>query len=167
MCSFLYIPGYLTGEEDGYQHFLATCGQLQEQLAYTGEHYSLRWETQYLLTLGTRFERWLTESVVQTGALQAAAAGGGTLVASTIAAFTWPVTLLGSAALIDNAWSMGVSRAQKAGEALAEVLASRVHGSRPITLVGCSLGARVIFFALEALAAMKQDQEDINGIRGG
>ena len=108
--------------------------------------------------------------------------GGGTTVASAISAFAWPVALLGSAGMIDNAWSMGVSRAQKAGTVLAEVLLERVHGQartcpyhtpcndcglvafpsplktklvcvqRPINLVGFSLGARVIFFALEALA---------------
>ena len=58
-----------------------------------------------------------------------------------------------SANLIDNAWSMGIIGAQKAGEVLAEVLLEKAHGMRPISLIGFSLGARVIFFALEALAA--------------
>eukprot|EP00658_Telonema_sp_P-2_P012429 TRINITY_DN14731_c0_g1_i3.p1 TRINITY_DN14731_c0_g1~~TRINITY_DN14731_c0_g1_i3.p1 ORF type:complete len:185 (+),score=27.86 TRINITY_DN14731_c0_g1_i3:261-815(+) len=49
---------------------------------------------------------------------------------------------------------MGTSRAKKAGHALAKVLLDRLHGRRPISLVGYSLGARVIFFALEALAGM-------------
>lgn len=133
----------------------------------SGEHCSLRWETQYLSTLGSRFERWLAESVVQSTALQLAAAGGGSFVAGAISAFAWPAALLvplpsrfrltasqGSAALIDNAWSMGLAGAEKAGQALAEVLYERVHGLRPISLMGFSLGARVIFFALEALAQL-------------
>jgi len=40
------------------------------------------------------------------------------------------------------------------GEALAEILMERVQGKRPVTLVGYSLGARVIFYALEALAQL-------------
>ena len=45
------------------------------QICCQGEHYALKWETKYLVTLGTRFEKWLAESVVQTSAIQFAAAG--------------------------------------------------------------------------------------------
>lgn len=38
---------------------------------------------------------------------------------------------------------------------LADLLARRVHGNRPVVLVGYSFGARVIFMALEHLAKRK------------
>lgn len=45
-------------------------------------------------------------------------------------------------------------RADKAGQLLAEVLATRVHGYRPVTLVGFGMGARVILHCLLHLARM-------------
>ena len=68
-----------------------------------------------------------------------------------LAALAWPAALVSSAALIDNSWSMAINRAERAGEALAEVLMQRVQGNRPVTLAGYSMGARVIFYALEVL----------------
>ena len=54
--------------------------------------------------------------------------------------------------LIDNPWSNALDRAKSAGSVLAEVLLHRHLGVRPITLIGFSLGARVIFYALLELA---------------
>lgn len=41
------------------------------------------------------------------------------------------------------------------GKHLADILLTRQQGHRPVSLVGFSLGARVIFFCLEELAARK------------
>lgn len=57
--------------------------------------------------------------------------------------------------LIDNPWSNALDRAKAAGNVLAEVLIQRHLGVRPITLIGFSLGARVIFYALLELARRK------------
>ena len=54
--------------------------------------------------------------------------------------------------LIDNPWSNALDRAKQAGAVLADVLINRRLGVRPVSLVGFSLGARVIFFALIELA---------------
>ena len=54
--------------------------------------------------------------------------------------------------LIDNPWSNALDRAKAAGSVLADVLLHRHLGVRPITLIGFSLGARVIFYALVDLA---------------
>ncbi|VDK22321.1 unnamed protein product [Anisakis simplex] len=70
-------------------------------------------------------------------------------------AVAWPVALLGSASVLDNPWNVCVSRAAEVGEHLAEILLSRSHGKRPITLIGFSLGARVIYHCL--LAMSKRD----------
>ena len=58
--------------------------------------------------------------------------------------------------LIDNPWSNALDRARSAGRVLADVLIHRHLGVRPITLIGFSLGARVIFYALLELAKQKQ-----------
>ena len=57
--------------------------------------------------------------------------------------------------LIDNPWSNALDRAKAAGGVLADVLIQRHLGVRPITLVGFSLGSRVIFYALLELAKKK------------
>ena len=57
--------------------------------------------------------------------------------------------------LIDNPWSNALDRAKGAGKVLADVLLHRNLGVRPITLIGFSLGARVIFYALLELAKHK------------
>jgi hypothetical protein len=54
--------------------------------------------------------------------------------------------------LIDNPWSNALDRARAAGGVLAEILINRSLGVRPINLIGFSLGARVIFYALLELA---------------
>lgn len=45
-----------------------------------------------------------------------------------------------------------VDKARKAGPILAQVLLSRIQGSRPVVLIGTSLGALTIFHALLELA---------------
>lgn len=57
--------------------------------------------------------------------------------------------------LIDNPWNNALDRAKAAGRVLADVLIHRHLGVRPITLIGFSLGARVIFYALLELARQK------------
>ena len=57
--------------------------------------------------------------------------------------------------LIDNPWSNALDRAVQAGAILADILLNRRLGVRPVSLVGFSLGARVIFFALVELAKRK------------
>jgi Protein of unknown function (DUF726) len=49
--------------------------------------------------------------------------------------------------------SIAVNITQECGKLLADVLLSRPQGTRPVTLLGYSLGARAIFYALQALAA--------------
>ena len=56
---------------------------------------------------------------------------------------------------MDNPWSNAIERARAAGLILADVLANRQLGVRPITLVGYSLGARMIYYALLELSRKK------------
>lgn len=67
----------------------------------------------------------------------------------------WPISLINASRIIDNPWSIASQRAQKAGEVLADSLINRAQGERPVTLVGYSLGARVIYVCLHQLAKRK------------
>lgn len=69
-----------------------------------------------------------------------------------MAALTLPVVLTKLSYLIDNPWSVSQARADMAGLILADSLIARNLGTRPITLVGFSLGARVIHACLKELA---------------
>ncbi|XP_063065008.1 transmembrane and coiled-coil domain-containing protein 4 isoform X2 [Engraulis encrasicolus] len=71
---------------------------------------------------------------------------------SIVTAMTWPVSLLAVASVIDNPWSVCLSRSAEVGKHLAQVLRSRQQGKRPVNLIGFSLGARVIYFCLQELA---------------
>lgn len=63
-----------------------------------------------------------------------------------------PLGLLKAGALIDNPFTIAMERSDKAGKVLAHALIDKVQGERPVTLVGFSLGARVIYSCLEELA---------------
>jgi hypothetical protein len=68
---------------------------------------------------------------------------------------SWLAVLTKLGYLIDNPWNNALDRAKRAGSVLAAVLVERNLGVRPVTLIGFSLGARVIFYALVELAKQK------------
>jgi hypothetical protein len=67
----------------------------------------------------------------------------------------WPLALLKVARIIDNPFSVAKSRSDKAGEVLADALINKAQGERPVSLIGYSLGARVIYTCLMTLAERK------------
>jgi len=69
-----------------------------------------------------------------------------------MAALQLPVVLTKLAYLIDNPWTVSLDRANAAGLILADSIIDRNLGTRPITLVGYSLGSRLIFSCLKELA---------------
>lgn len=70
-----------------------------------------------------------------------------------MASLQLPLVLTKLAYLIDNPWNVSLARANAAGLVLADSLQDRNLGNRPVTLMGFSLGARVIFSCLKELAA--------------
>lgn len=68
----------------------------------------------------------------------------------------WPAELLKISKIIDIPWSIGMVRADKAGLILADTIQRKIHGGRPVTLVGYSLAGRVIYTCLMALAERRQ-----------
>jgi len=56
---------------------------------------------------------------------------------------------------IDNPFAVARNRSEKAGTVLADALINKAQGERPVTLIGYSLGARVIYSCLKSLAERK------------
>ncbi|XP_008560315.1 transmembrane and coiled-coil domain-containing protein 4 [Microplitis demolitor] len=117
-------------------------------LALSREQYALRYETKYLVELGQALEYILSMAV--SFATQEALKY--TILSGIMSAIAWPAALLSIASVIDNPWSVCCRRSSEVGKHLAHVLLSRQHGKRPVTLIGYSLGARVIFYCLRELA---------------
>ncbi|KAA6415168.1 MAG: duf726 domain-containing protein [Lasallia pustulata] len=67
----------------------------------------------------------------------------------------WPLGLLQVSRVVDNPFSVAKSRSEKAGEVLADALINKAQGERPVTLIGYSLGARVIYACLTSLATRR------------
>eukprot|EP01117_Protostelium_nocturnum_P005848 TRINITY_DN2110_c0_g1_i3.p1 TRINITY_DN2110_c0_g1~~TRINITY_DN2110_c0_g1_i3.p1 ORF type:complete len:669 (-),score=268.88 TRINITY_DN2110_c0_g1_i3:16-1917(-) len=77
-------------------------------------------------------------------------------VLATLMAGLWPLGLIQYGMLVDNPFYIACDLAEKAGKVLADVIMQRPFGSRPVSLTGFSLGARVIFFCLKELAEKQQ-----------
>ncbi|XP_010220059.1 PREDICTED: transmembrane and coiled-coil domain-containing protein 4, partial [Tinamus guttatus] len=118
------------------------------------EQYCLAWESKYLMELGNAFESLLNGFVN----LMAQEALKFTVLSGIVTALTWPASLLTAASVIDNPWGVCLHRSAEVGKHLAHLLLSRQQGKRPVTLIGFSLGARVIYFCLQEMAREKDSQ---------
>ncbi|KAK3105277.1 hypothetical protein FSP39_021535 [Pinctada imbricata] len=131
-----------------------------QHLAESREQYTLRWESKYLKQLGTAMD-YIFNTAMSMATQEALKY---TILSGIISAIAWPGALLSVAGVIDNPWSVCIQRATAAGKQLAEVLLAREQGNRPVTLVGYSLGSRVIFSCLEELARRKGSQGIIEDV---
>ncbi|KAJ3577477.1 hypothetical protein NPX13_g3092 [Xylaria arbuscula] len=136
------ISGWLTSKVDDVRLPFSTVDPIM------GDLYSLLWEPDLLTSMGDTINILATEALTQ-GLQQVL---GSTILISLMAALQLPVVLSKLAYLIDNPWAVSLDRAWAAGLILADSLIDRNLGARPITLVGYSLGSRVIFSCLLELA---------------
>ncbi|OTB19493.1 hypothetical protein K445DRAFT_196358 [Daldinia sp. EC12] len=137
------INGWLTTEEDVTKPWRA--------LGDETEVFALRYEMKSLMALGDKLRGLVGSaawSAVRAEILQRT-------VLATLKGALWPIFLLSSASNIDNPFSLARNRSEKAGKILADALINKVQGERPVTLVGYSLGARVIYSCLRVLAERK------------
>jgi len=125
-----------------------------KSLQNTREQYCVRYESSYLLELGTALDYFLGFAVSM-GVQEALKF---TILSGIMAAIAWPATLVTFSSVIDNPWSVTIRRTAEIGRHLAEVLINREHGQRPVTLIGFSLGARVIFFCLLELSQRENSE---------
>ncbi|XP_056398775.1 transmembrane and coiled-coil domain-containing protein 4 [Hyla sarda] len=119
-----------------------------QSLLHSTEQYCLAWESKYLMELGNALDTLLNGLVN----IMAQEALKYTILSGIVAALTWPASLLTVASVIDNPWGVCLSRSAEVGKHLAHLLLRRQQGRRPVTLIGFSLGARVIYFCLQELA---------------
>jgi hypothetical protein len=135
-----------------------------------GDVFSVLWEPEMIRETGSALRIMTAEILSQIGQTVLAA----TAMTALMTALQWPISTCALASsllcmqfisprlvltklgyLIDNPWSNALDRAKAAGSVLAGVLIERHLGVRPITLIGFSLGSRVIFYALLELARQK------------
>ncbi|KAF8527388.1 hypothetical protein BU17DRAFT_39586 [Hysterangium stoloniferum] len=139
------VPGFMSGPRDDVRLPFSVLDPV------VGDVFSVRWEPEMMGETGNAIKLLTGEilSQISTTVLQA------TVMTTLMSALTWPIILTKLGYLIDNPWSNALDRARAAGAVLADVLLHRNLGVRPIMLIGFSLGARVIFYALLELAKQK------------
>jgi len=115
------------------------------------EAFALKWEVEALLKLGNSLSSLLKSTAWSYAKKE--------IIRRTIFAALkeamWPLYLIKAARIIDNPFSVAKTRADKAGRLLADALINKAQGERPVTLIGFSLGARVIHSCLTTLAERK------------
>ncbi|KAF3793197.1 Transmembrane and coiled-coil domain-containing protein 4 [Nymphaea thermarum] len=105
------------------------------------ERYALQWESKNLIAVSTAIQDWLTSSLTTELMRQGAML---TVLSSLVAALAWPSTLLAATNFIDSKWAIAVDR--------------------PVTLIGYSVGARVIFKCLQRLAKSHNSAEIVEKV---
>ncbi|KAF2668144.1 DUF726-domain-containing protein [Microthyrium microscopicum] len=138
------ISGWLTDKEEVVKPWRVLSSSI--------EGFALRWELEKLLELGNAITGMLRTTAWVYAKKQLLKRS----VLGVMMAELWPLKIIKMAHVVDNPFSVGLVRADKAGEVLADALANRVQGERPVTLIGYSLGARVIQTCLRKLAERKQ-----------
>jgi len=131
----------MSGKEDDVRLPFSTVDPIM------GDLFSVLWEPDMLRSMGQTINLLATEVLTQS--LQQVL--GSTVLVALMASIQLPVVLTKLSYLLDNPWSVSLDRAWSAGLILADSLISRNLGVRPVTLVGYSLGARVIYSCLSEL----------------
>ncbi|KAH8899271.1 DUF726-domain-containing protein [Thozetella sp. PMI_491] len=111
------------------------------------EVFALRYEMDSLLSLGRSLEGLVSSyawGVVKVEILKRT-------VLATLWSALWPAYLMKIGSNIDNPFNLARNRSDKAGKILADAIINKVQGERPVTLIGYSLGARVIYSCLRTL----------------
>ncbi|PLN81009.1 DUF726-domain-containing protein [Aspergillus taichungensis] len=134
------VTGWVTDEDD----FVVPW----RVVGSDSEMFALRWELEPLMRLGNAMDLLVTSAAWTAGEQIAAK----TVFAGLLSAVALPLTLLKVTKVVDNPFSVAKSRADKAGEVLADALIHEVQGKRSVNLMGYSLGSRVIYSCLQSLA---------------
>lgn len=139
------ISGWLTEEAEVVLPWKVLSGRSTEAFA-------LRWELHALLRLGSALFTYIKSYAWSFAKKEILSR---TIFATLASALVLPYGLAKASRVIDNPFSVAVARSEKAGVVLADALINKVQGERPVTLMGYSLGARVIYSCLNELASRK------------
>ncbi|GEQ67153.1 hypothetical protein JCM33374_g816 [Metschnikowia sp. JCM 33374] len=136
------VSGWMNGEMDDVRLPFSTVDPVM------GDMFSLLWEPEMLKSMGQTIGILASEAL--TTSIQQIL--GATILTALMSALQLPMLLSKLSYLLDNPWNVSLDRAWKAGKILADTLISGNMGVRPITLVGFSLGSRLIYSCLIELA---------------
>lgn len=136
------VSGWMNGEMDDVRLPFSTVDPVM------GDMFSLLWEPEMLKSMGQTIGILASEAL-STSIQQIL---GATILTALMSAIQLPMALSKLSYLLDNPWNVSLDRAWKAGKILADTLISGNLGVRPITLVGFSLGLRLIYSCLIELA---------------
>ena len=123
---------------------------------YGGELYTVRWESALLMELCDS----VTDMVVDVLGAGTKELLKQTALATLVTAIAIPYAMIRAADSIDSTWTLAVERADESGVELAKSLLESQAGHRPVSLVGYSMGARVIYSCLKELARHQERWED-------
>ncbi|ORY29519.1 hypothetical protein BCR39DRAFT_531941 [Naematelia encephala] len=142
---YITVGGFMASKVDDVRLPFSTLDPI------IGDVFSVLWEPEMMNEMGSALKILTSEIITQVGqqVLQA------TIMTALMSALQWPIILTKLGYLIDNPWSNALDRSRAAGLVLADVIIHRHAGVRPISLIGFSLGARAIFYALAELARVK------------
>ncbi|KAI9681309.1 MAG: hypothetical protein M1817_002592 [Caeruleum heppii] len=138
------ISGWLNAKEDVLEPWHVLGG-------HSTEPFALRFELTALLGLGNALINMVSSAAWGLAKKEIIAH----TIFATLSAALWPLALLKISRVVDNPFSVAKARADKAGIVLADALCNKAQGERPVTLIGYSLGARVIYACLQSLADRK------------
>ncbi|KAI9804733.1 MAG: hypothetical protein M1825_001101 [Sarcosagium campestre] len=117
-------------------------------IGHNAEVFALRYELEAMMNLGNALSQMVSNaawSMATSQILKHTVLAG-------LAAAMWPISFLKIGRVVDNPFSVAKSRSDKAGVVLADALINKAQGERPVTLIGYSLGARLIYACLMELA---------------
>lgn len=117
-------------------------------LGSQNEVFALRWEVDALMEMGKSLESMASSAVWAVASREIISR---TVFASLMFAM-WPIAVLKLSKIVDNPFNVAKSRADKAGLVLADAIINKAQGERPVTLIGYSMGARLIYSCLISLA---------------
>eukprot|EP00928_Gymnodinium_smaydae_P071289 TRINITY_DN54915_c0_g1_i1.p1 TRINITY_DN54915_c0_g1~~TRINITY_DN54915_c0_g1_i1.p1 ORF type:complete len:1035 (+),score=195.15 TRINITY_DN54915_c0_g1_i1:56-3160(+) len=152
----VFASGWLRDGEDDFTRPWADIANLYFP---SSGHLALRWEAEKLMQLNDLVSGQVKREVLSTSAswwFKASTAS--TLAYGSLAATAaWPISIVCALSNLDNAWIVCTERAKLAGQCLASILADRkTAGRRPVTLIGHSMGARMLFYCCLELFQMEE-----------